>query len=125
MKSLTVLFQSLFLALVLATAALAPGAHASGAKVDINRADAATLASGITGIGPAKAEAIVAWREANGPFRSIDQLAEVRGIGLATVERIRDQVTLGTSTRRANRDADLDEDEGEVAPRATRIARED
>lgn len=54
--------------------------------VDINTADAATLARELKGIGPARAEAIVAWREANGPFRSPDDLAMVQGIGERVLE---------------------------------------
>lgn len=90
MNKLATFMQALLLSLALSVAAFA-----SDGKVDINRADAATLSAELSGIGPAKAEAIVAWRQANGPFRSIDQLAEVKGIGLASVERIRDRITLG------------------------------
>ena len=45
-----------------------------------------------------KAEAIVAWREANGQFKSADQLAEVKGIGLKTVEKNRDRILLAPPT---------------------------
>lgn len=71
------------------------GAFASQ-PVNINTADAKALADALNGVGPAKAEAIVAWREANGPFQSVEQLAEVRGIGLRTVELNRDVITLGS-----------------------------
>lgn len=63
--------------------------------VDINRADAATLAASLNGIGPAKAEAIVAYREEHGPFKSVEQLAEVKGVGLKTVEKNREYIRLG------------------------------
>ena len=46
-------------------------------------------------IGPAKAEAIVAHRKANGAFRSAEQLAMVKGIGLKTIEKNRDRIVLG------------------------------
>ncbi len=49
-------------------------------KVSINSADAALLST-IPGIGPKTAEAIVAYREANGKFASIDELVKVKGIG--------------------------------------------
>ncbi len=88
MNRLTSLFASLILSLLLAGAAFAAD------KVNINTADAATLAAALNGIGPAKAEAIVAYRSENGPFRSADQLAEVRGIGLATVEKNRDLIVV-------------------------------
>ncbi|MNN93394.1 ComE operon protein 1 [compost metagenome] len=46
----------------------------------------------LNGIGKAKAEAIVAYREANGPFASVDELLEIKGIGNALLERNRDKV---------------------------------
>lgn len=49
--------------------------------VDINQASAEQLASTLIGVGPAKAQAIVAYREQNGPFATVDQLIEVKGIG--------------------------------------------
>ena len=57
------------------------------AMVNINTATAAEIAEGLVGIGPAKAEAIVAWREAHGPFTSKEQLLEVKGIGQATLDK--------------------------------------
>jgi competence protein ComEA len=54
--------------------------------VDINTADAATLARELKGIGPARAEAIIAWRDANGPFRSPEDLMLVQGIGERVLE---------------------------------------
>lgn len=64
----------------------------SMATVDLNKADAATLQKELTGIGKAKAEAIVAYREAHGPFASVDELLEIKGIGNALLERNRDKV---------------------------------
>lgn len=69
-------------------------APATPTMVDINRADAETLASGLVGVGPSKAEAIVAERQANGPFQSVDDLARVQGIGAKTVELNRERITL-------------------------------
>ena len=48
----------------------------------------------IPGVGPKTASAIIAYREQNGPFRSIDQLAEVKGIGPAKLAAMRDAVTI-------------------------------
>lgn len=62
------------------------------APVDINTADAATLAEAISGIGPSKAKAIVDYRTANGRFATIDDLVNVQGIGFKTLDRIRDFV---------------------------------
>jgi len=67
----------------------APGAD----KVSINSADAAALEQ-LPGVGPVIAERIVQWRTDNGPFRSVEELAEISGIGPSMVERIADQVRM-------------------------------
>lgn len=61
-------------------------------KVDINSADAATLALALDGIGMAKAQEIVAYRELNGDFESVEELADVKGIGDATIAKNRDKI---------------------------------
>lgn len=61
-------------------------------KVDLNGADAATLQKELSGVGEAKAKAIVAYRETNGPFASVDELLEVKGIGKAILDRNRDKL---------------------------------
>jgi competence protein ComEA len=61
--------------------------------LDINSADAATLAEVMVGIGPAKAQAIVEFREQNGPFSSIDDLGLIKGIGEATIDKNRERLT--------------------------------
>ncbi|AXJ06226.1 competence protein ComEA [Pseudomonas fluorescens] len=63
-----------------------------GGKVDLNGADAATLQKELAGVGEAKANAIVAYRETNGPFASVDELLEVKGIGKAILDRNRDKL---------------------------------
>ena len=67
----------------------------AASPVDINSADAQTLADGLNGIGMSKAQAIVAYRNEHGPFSSADQLAEVKGIGQALVEKNRDSIVVG------------------------------
>lgn len=62
--------------------------------VNVNTADAATLATVLKGVGNAKAEAIVAHRKSHGPFKSAEQLAEVKGIGNALVARNRDRIVV-------------------------------
>jgi competence protein ComEA len=62
--------------------------------VNINTADAATLASSMKGIGMAKAEAIVAYRTQHGPFQQVEDLLKVKGIGEKTLESIRPQLSL-------------------------------
>ena len=61
--------------------------------IDLNRADAATLDE-LPGVGPATAAAIVAHRDEHGPFTSVDELLEVRGIGEAKLAAIRDLVAI-------------------------------
>jgi competence protein ComEA len=62
--------------------------------VNINKADAAALAQNLNGIGEAKAQKIIEYREQHGGFQSIDELANVPGIGAKTVERNRDSISL-------------------------------
>ena len=62
-------------------------------KVDLNSADVELLKT-LPGIGDVRAGAIVSYREANGDFGSVDELLEVDGIGIGTVENIRDLVTV-------------------------------
>jgi competence protein ComEA len=62
--------------------------------LDLNSATASELEE-LPGIGPKLARAIVAYREEHDPFRSVDDLLRVPGIGPATLERIRDLVTVG------------------------------
>ena len=82
------LIQSLALALAFAFPAFA------AQPVDINTADAPTLAASLRGVGESKAEAIVAYREANGAFKSADDLVKVKGIGEKTVELNREFILL-------------------------------
>ncbi len=63
--------------------------------VDINSADAKALDEALEGVGPKKAEAIVADRNKNGPFKSLDDLTRVKGISAKTVEANRANMTLG------------------------------
>jgi len=63
--------------------------------IDINSADAKTLATTIKGIGAKKAEAIVAYRVQHGPFKSIEELAQVKGIGKKTIEMNRSNLIVG------------------------------
>jgi competence protein ComEA len=80
---------SLFLSLLMLVAVQV---HAG--PVDINSADAGTLAAAIVGIGEKKAASIIRYREANGRFATIDDLARVKGIGSATIEKNRKNLTV-------------------------------
>ncbi|KPW77998.1 Competence protein ComEA helix-hairpin-helix repeat region [Pseudomonas syringae pv. coriandricola] len=63
-------------------------------RVNLNTADALTLQKELAGIGKNKADAIVAYRESNGEFTSVDELIEVKGIGKAILERNRDKLAI-------------------------------
>lgn len=63
-------------------------------KVNINTADAETLALALDGVGMARAMDIIAYREENGDFETIEQLQQVSGIGPATLERNRSRILL-------------------------------
>lgn len=86
MNKFVTLLQTLVLSLLFAGSALAAD------KVNINTADAATIDRVLLNIGPSKAQAIVAYRKANGAFKSAEQLALVKGIGLKTMEKNRDRI---------------------------------
>lgn len=88
--------------LILASAFLAAPLLAAPA-VDINAADAETLAERLHNVGQVKAERIVEYREQHGAFESVDELAAVRGIGLATVEDNRDVMSVGDESPQGTR----------------------
>ena len=67
--------------------------------VDINTADAATLAANLKGVGPRSAAAIVAYRKEHGPFTHINELTKVKGIGPKTVAKNRDAMTVGAKPK--------------------------
>ena len=71
------------------------GAVFAAEPVDVNSATAEALAEAIDGVGLKRAEAIVNFRDENGPFRSLDDLVQVRGIGERIVEGNRDNLTVG------------------------------
>lgn len=71
-----------------------PAMSWAATPVNINQANAATIANSLDGIGKTRAEAIVAWREAHGPFKKADDLKQVKGIGKATIERNRSAILL-------------------------------
>ena len=62
--------------------------------ININTADTETLARELNGVGAAKARAIVEYREAHGEFASVDELLEVKGIGMAILEKNLNKITV-------------------------------
>lgn len=71
-----------------------PGGVSASGKIDINRATAADLDT-LPGIGPATAQKIVDDRAANGPFKTIEDLMRVSGIGEKKFDALKDLVTVG------------------------------
>lgn len=94
LRALKLAGHALLLSLALAGSAFAAD------KVNINTADAATIDRVLLNVGPSKAEAIVAYRKQNGAFKSPEQLAQVKGIGLKTVEKNRDRIVVGGAPAR-------------------------
>ena len=68
---------------------------ATAEPVNVNTADASALAKALEGIGPAKAKAIVSYRDKNGPFKTVDQLAMVEGITQKLIDKNRADIQLG------------------------------
>lgn len=81
---------ALFLALAPAVPAL------ESAAVDLNAASVEQL-TGLPGIGPSKAKAIVEYRGST-PFRSVEEVMNVRGIGQSTFDNLKDKITVGAAT---------------------------
>lgn len=68
---------------------------AQGEMVNINTADAATIAKELKGTGKRRAEAIVEYREKNGQFKAVDDLINVKGVTKRWLEKHRDKITVG------------------------------
>ena len=103
LKNLRTLFLALMVAVAPAGAMAAKKAEAVQAEaaaqtavVDINTASEAELAT-LTNIGEAKAREIVAYRKVNGSFASVEDLAKVKGIGAATIEKNRARLTVSAA----------------------------
>lgn len=86
------MIKHILIALVLALGLSGP--VLADEPVDLNTATAEELAEALNGVGESRAQAIVEYRESNGPFTHIDELVNVRGIGMATVDRNRDRIKL-------------------------------
>lgn len=82
------LVATLFLSLLMALPAFA--------AVDLNTASQAELEA-VKGIGPAKAKAILAYREKNGGFKSVEELAKVKGFGVASMKKMQGQFSVGAA----------------------------
>ncbi len=85
------LISALCLSLMLSWSPLSMGA---GQSININTATAQEIATSLSGVGPIKAQAIIALRDQIGGFTDINQLLKVKGIGESTIQRISDQIVL-------------------------------
>jgi competence protein ComEA len=74
----------------------------AASPVNVNKADAATIAKALDGVGITKARAIVAYRKEHGPFKSVAELANVKGIGPATLAHNKDDIRLKGSSAKAS-----------------------
>ena len=92
------LFKGLWL---LGISALLPVFVHAG-PVNINTADAKTLAAELEGVGPALAAAIIRDREENGPYESAEQLARVKGIGERVLENNKDNILVKDESSRSH-----------------------
>ena len=88
------LFHTLFLTLILLFSSSAMSAKAIAEKININTANAEQIATVMTGIGDSKAKAIVEYRKSHGKFKSIEDLENVDGIGIKTVEKNKGNISL-------------------------------
>jgi competence protein ComEA len=80
--------------LTLLIAAMLSAACWAAEPVNVNTASAEQIAENLKGIGLSKAQAIVAYREANGSFLHVDELVNVKGIGIRTVDQNREFILL-------------------------------
>jgi len=97
------MFKKTLCALALCLAMALPAIAAT--PVNVNTADAQTIAASLDGVGLAKAQAIVTYRKAHGPFKSVDDVGNVKGIGAKTLARNRDAIRLSGATAAAKADA--------------------
>lgn len=74
----------------------------AGHPVNINTASAEEIADALDGVGLSKAEAIVAYRQDNGRFQHADELVNVKGIGLSTVNKNRSYIRFGADQKLAS-----------------------
>ena len=88
------MIRSFILSVLMLISAQALTGLAYAGEVNINKADAPTLAMELQGIGDKKAQAIIDYRTTNGPFKSVDDLSKVKGISAKTIEKNRNNINL-------------------------------
>ena len=89
-----------FLSTFILTGLFAIAGPVLAGPVNINTADAETISAELQGVGITKAIAIVEYRKANGPFKTVEALAQVKGIGERTVEINRKNILLDSAKKK-------------------------
>ncbi len=84
---------------LLSACLLLPLSAVAGNSLNINTADSEALVDGLDGVGPQKALAIVQYRQQHGPFKRVEDLALVDGIGTKTVEQNRTRMTVAVPAK--------------------------
>jgi competence protein ComEA len=93
MKILLTLLVTLFLGITFVDSAVL-----AAEPVNVNTATAEEIAANLKGVGLSKAKLIVAYREANGSFLHVDELVNVKGIGIKTIDQNREMILLGNES---------------------------
>lgn len=76
-------------------------ASAEPEPVDVNNANAVAIAAGLSGIGMARANAIVEYRRKHGPFQSMEDLSQVKGIGEKVLGANKDRIAFGEPKKKS------------------------
>ncbi len=87
------MFQKITRVVVVSLLTLVSSSLFAAQLVNINKADASTIAENLNGIGSAKAKAIVAYRVLHGDFKNADELIKVKGVGMKLVDRNKDLIS--------------------------------
>jgi competence protein ComEA len=96
----------------------------ASAALNLNTATKDELV-GLPGVGPAKAQAIVDYRNQHGPFRSLDELRKVKGIGEKLFLQLKPELTLGSAPRAAQAQVKAADGKGDVRANAGAIGKDD
>jgi len=110
--------------ILMAVLAIVVARIAIAQSLDINMASPAELASALPGIGPAKAKAIVSYRELHGPFEFPEALLDVKGIGPSTLKKITPLLEFGAKTMLSPDGLRLQRAEEEVRQKLQRLLHE-
>lgn len=91
-RIIAILLSFFVMSLPLHAAQLTPQPSKSPVRIDLNTVDVAKLTGSFKGIGKKRAEAIIAYRDSHSGFKSIEELAEVKGLGQKFMEKNREKL---------------------------------